>query len=45
MQRLATNARNIGANAVVGTHISIMPVVPGSVEILAYGTAVVVGKK
>ena len=45
MQRLATNAHKIGANAVVGTRLSMMPVVSGTIEILAYGTAVVVGKK
>ena len=43
IKRLVKNAHGLGANAVVGTHIgSTAQIVPGTVEIFAYGTAVVV---
>lgn len=40
--RLNTNAKKMGANAVVDVDMVSTQVVPGTVEILAYGTAVVV---
>lgn len=45
MQRLANNARKIKANAVVGARINVMQVVPGTIEVMAYGTAVKAVKK
>lgn len=44
MQRLANNARGMKANAVVGARINVMQIVPGTVEVMGYGTAVVVEK-
>ncbi len=41
LQRMARNARALGANAVVGVRIgSTAQVIPGTVELFAYGTAV-----
>jgi uncharacterized protein YbjQ (UPF0145 family) len=46
IKRLVKNAQSLGANAVVGTKIgSTAQIIPGTVEIFAYGTAVVVSKK
>ena len=43
IRKLVDNAAFLGANAVIGTQIcASSQVVPGSVEIFAYGTAVVV---
>ena len=45
LQRLAYSAEKLGANAVVSSRIEVFSVLPGTVEVYAYGTAVVVGKK
>ena len=42
LQRMAEEASNLGANAVVGIKFTTSQVMQGSAEILAYGTAVVV---
>ena len=44
MQQLNHNAKLLGANAIVDVKISTSQVVPGTLEILAYGTAVTVSK-
>ena len=46
IERMVENARVLGANAVIGTRIGgSSQVVPGSTEIFAYGTAVVIKPK
>jgi len=46
VKRLVKNAQKLGANAVVSARIgSTAQIVPGTVEIFAYGTAVVVKPK
>jgi len=42
LQRMIEEAKNLGANAIVGIKFSTSQVMQGSAEILAYGTAVVV---
>jgi len=42
LQRMIEEAKNLGANAIVGIKFSISQVMQGCAEILAYGTAVVV---
>lgn len=46
IRKLVNNAAFLGANAVIGTQIcASSQVVPGSVEIFAYGTAVIVERE
>jgi uncharacterized protein YbjQ (UPF0145 family) len=46
VERMVDNARALGANAVVSTRIgSPSQIVPGTVEIFAYGTAVIIEPK
>ncbi len=45
MNRLNANAKKMGANAVVGVRLATAQVIPGTVEILGYGTAAVVEKE
>jgi uncharacterized protein YbjQ (UPF0145 family) len=45
LQKLNKNAVELGANAIVSVKLVTSQVVPGTVEILAYGTAVVLKKK
>lgn len=40
LQRLKYEALELGADAIVGLHFSSSNIVPGMIEILAYGTAV-----
>jgi uncharacterized protein YbjQ (UPF0145 family) len=42
LKRLVEDAKQLGANAVVGVRLTTSDVAQGAVEILAYGTAVVV---
>ena len=44
LDRLNENAKKLGANAVVAVELLSVPIVPGAIEILAYGTAVVAEK-
>jgi len=45
IEKLVQNAKTLGANAIIGTRISTTSqVMPGAVEITAYGTAVIVEK-
>ncbi len=44
-KRLNQNAKRMNANAVVDVRLNSSPVMPGTVEILAYGTAVVIQPK
>lgn len=44
IQRLVANARALGADGVVGVRMGSAQVVPGTMEIFAYGTAVRLGK-
>ncbi len=43
--KLNHNAKELGANAVVNVRLVATQIVPGTVEILAYGTAVRVSRK
>ena len=46
IERMVENAKILGANAIVGVNIgSTAQVVPGTAEIFAYGTAVIVEPK
>jgi uncharacterized protein YbjQ (UPF0145 family) len=46
IEKMVDNARALGANAVIGTHIgSTSQIMPGTAEIFAYGTAVVTEPK
>ena len=46
IQRMVRNARVLGANAVVNTRFgSTAQIVPGTVELFAYGTAVTIQKE
>ncbi len=45
IQRLVSNARALGADAVVGVRMGSEVVSPGMIEIFAYGTAVKLKKK
>lgn len=45
IQRIVTNARALGADAVVGVKMGSAQVMGGTVEIFAYGTAVKLKKK
>ncbi|RLG21605.1 hypothetical protein DRN74_01745 [Candidatus Micrarchaeota archaeon] len=46
IERMVANAKALGANAVVNVHIgSTSQVLPGTVELFAYGTAVVIRPK
>ena len=45
VNQLNHNARKMGANAVVGVNMATAQVIPGAVEILGYGTAVVIEKE
>ena len=40
IQRLVKNARALGADAVVGVRMGSAQIMPGTIEIFAYGTAV-----
>lgn len=42
LDRMVAEARNLGANAVVGMQFTTSSPTPGSSEVLAYGTAVIV---
>lgn len=42
VERMASEARNVGANAIVGIRFSTSMIMSGAAEILVYGTAVVV---
>ncbi len=42
--QLNRNARKMGANAIIGLHMATSQVIPGTVEILGFGTAVVIEK-
>ena len=42
LQRMVEEAKNLGANAIVGIKFTTSQVMQGSAEILVYGTAVVV---
>ena len=44
VRRVAANASKIGANAVIGFKLTSTQVMSGTVELLGYGTAVVVKK-
>lgn len=41
LDRMADEARQLGANAVVGVRVSTAMIMSGAAEILCYGTAVV----
>ncbi len=43
LDRMAEEARTLGANAIVGVRFSTGYVTQGAAEIMAYGTAVVIG--
>ena len=45
ISKLVENARALGADAVVGVKMGSAQVMPGTVEIFAYGTAVTLKKK
>lgn len=45
LRRLADNARKLKANAVVGTRFGSTQLMPGTLDIFAYGTAVVIEKE
>jgi len=45
IRQLISNARKLNANAVIGLSISTSQIVPGTIEVLAYGTAVIAVKK
>jgi uncharacterized protein YbjQ (UPF0145 family) len=45
IHRLVENAKALGADAVVGVRMGSAQIVPGTVEIFAYGTAVGLKKK
>jgi uncharacterized protein YbjQ (UPF0145 family) len=45
LHELAATARARGANAIVGVRLEAASVAPGTVDVYAYGTAVVVDKK
>lgn len=40
MQRMIAQAKNLGANAIIGIRFSTSDVAPGAAEVFAYGTAV-----
>ncbi|MEM2214666.1 MAG: YbjQ family protein [Candidatus Nezhaarchaeales archaeon] len=42
LKRMVEKAKNMGANAVVGTRFATSAVMAGAAEIVAYGTAVVI---
>ncbi len=42
LERLARNAKALGANAVISIRMGTAQIIPGTIEIFAYGTAVVV---
>lgn len=44
-KRLNINAKAMGANAVVDVRLNTSTLVPGTVEIMAYGTAVVIASE
>ncbi|MEW6294783.1 MAG: heavy metal-binding domain-containing protein [Candidatus Diapherotrites archaeon] len=41
LKKLNDNAKELNANAVISVVLNTAPIVPGTVEILAYGTAVI----
>ena len=45
IDRMIEDARRLGANGIVGMRFTTSPVMQGSAELLAYGTAVKVRKK
>ena len=45
LDRMIEDAKRLGANAIVGMRFATSPVMQGSAELLAYGTAVKLGKK
>ena len=40
LKKLEHNAKSMGANAVVGLRLQTTPILPGTIEVYAYGTAV-----
>lgn len=44
LKRLADNAKKLGANAIIGTRFGSTQILPGTLDIFAYGTAVVAEK-
>ena len=45
LKKLGENAREVGANAIVGTRFGSTQVMPGTLDIFAFGTAVIVEKE
>ncbi len=45
LDRMMSDAKRIGANAVVGTRYATSDIVSGAAEILVYGTAVIIEKE
>lgn len=45
IHKMVENAKNLGANAVISVRTGSTQVIPGTVEIFCYGTAVTVVKK
>ncbi len=45
LDRMIEDAKRLGANAIVAMRFATSPVMQGSAELLAYGTAVKLGKK
>ncbi len=45
IQKIAQNAKHLGADAVIGFKMSTAQVIPGTIEIMGYGTAVKLKKK
>ena len=41
-KRMVEEAKKLGANAVIGIHYSSSSVLPGTTEVIAYGTAVII---
>lgn len=40
VHRMAHNAKNLGANGIMGVQMGTAQIIPGTIEIFAYGTAV-----
>jgi uncharacterized protein YbjQ (UPF0145 family) len=45
IKRMVENAKELGANGVVSVRMGTAQIVPGTIEIFAYGTAVTIRKK
>lgn len=45
LKQLNVNANTLGANAIINVKMATSQVVPGTIELLAYGTAVVIEKE